>query len=438
MKTIYILGAGASATAGLPIQNGILTKMFAPADDFMKYSKGIDFLSSSKTLLWLQESYTYFQEHRKKVADFLIKHFCERDILNQYVALGGSTQPLKLGDDIWEVFFSYLSKVNILLEDLFTLIDRSITSGDDTCSIEATAVSDFQRSLYCCIVYTMSFCMRQNMNDATSRRLVKIIIDKRMQAKLADDPVSIISLNWDILIDYNLYRCCDEINITRVRYHIYPDYGFHNYSLENLMPSTLVKNSKHYNVKLLKLHGSLNWLKCNNCGRLYTDFERDIALDILFEYKNTHQIDDHRVKCEYCSNSGYKYSMSPIIMTPTLLKDLSCLQTQNTWHNAFIDLTEANEVVFIGYSFPLADFEFRYMLKRAISPNAKIKVILINKDDPNYYMDLATPLAKKRRDPIIKTIRWNLATQRYKDFFANHIIEFYYKGLTSALDEGII
>ena len=47
----------------------------------------------------------------------------------------------------------------------------------------------------------------------------------------------------------------------------------------------------------------------------------------------------------------------------------------------FLDLMEAEKVVFVGYSFPVADFELRYLLKRGISPKAKIEVVLKNNDE---------------------------------------------------------
>ncbi len=51
------------------------------------------------------------------------------------------------------------------------------------------------------------------------------------------------------------------------------------------------------------------------------------------------------------------------------------------WHNALLDLMEAKKVVFVGYSFPIADFELRYLLKRGISKTANIEVVLKDDDE---------------------------------------------------------
>jgi len=46
------------------------------------------------------------------------------------------------------------------------------------------------------------------------------------------------------------------------------------------------------------------------------------------------------------------------------------------WHNAYHELSEASEIVFIGYSFPEADYHLRALLKRALKPLTKISVVL--------------------------------------------------------------
>ena len=42
---------------------------------------------------------------------------------------------------------------------------------------------------------------------------------------------------------------------------------------------------------------------------------------------------------------------------------------------------EARKIVFIGYSLPDADFEFRQLLSRMVHPSAEIEVVLWGKAD---------------------------------------------------------
>ena len=60
---------------------------------------------------------------------------------------------------------------------------------------------------------------------------------------------------------------------------------------------------------------------------------------------------------------------------PTFIKDLSNPQYKIIWQNAGIEISEADEIVFIGYSLPNADFEMRQLLSRMTRKSAKIHVI---------------------------------------------------------------
>jgi hypothetical protein len=64
---------------------------------------------------------------------------------------------------------------------------------------------------------------------------------------------------------------------------------------------------------------------------------------------------------------------------PTFLKDLTNFQIKLVWQNAGVELMEAEEVVFIGYSLPHADFEFRQLLSRMVHKDAAISVVLSDK-----------------------------------------------------------
>ncbi|MCY1456218.1 hypothetical protein D9M71_734200 [compost metagenome] len=60
---------------------------------------------------------------------------------------------------------------------------------------------------------------------------------------------------------------------------------------------------------------------------------------------------------------------------PTYLKNLSNPQYRIIWQNAGIEISEADEIVFIGYSLPYADFEMRQLLSRMTRKDARIHVV---------------------------------------------------------------
>lgn len=192
-------------------------------------------------------------------------------------------------------------------------------------------------------------------------------------------------------------------------------------------PSTLLKANEIYNIKLLKLHGSLNWLVCPKCGRFFVEYDKNIAINTLGSVKHEEEC------CRFCKDTvGEKMGeplLESLIITPTYMKELNNLHIQNIWHNAYIELTEADEVVFIGYSFPEADFEMRYLLKRAIGNDTSIKVILHETDNPAYYRKKIEKslIEPDMIDHLVEKI--NLPEKRYNSFFGKSVVEYNYNGI---------
>ena len=86
------------------------------------------------------------------------------------------------------------------------------------------------------------------------------IVKERLSVLPEDDNLTVITLNWDSIFDQELMEICTERNISGDR-KIFPDLCFYDNTFrggENRKPSTLIKALGHYNIKLLKLHGSIN------------------------------------------------------------------------------------------------------------------------------------------------------------------------------------
>jgi hypothetical protein len=177
--------------------------------------------------------------------------------------------------------------------------------------------------------------------------------------------------------------------------------------------------------KLLKLHGSINWLTCPYCGRVFVDYKQDIAVDEMLTV----------CYCPLCYKEFEGNIDSPqmhsMLITPTFLKDLNNLHIKNIWHNALIALIEARKVIFIGYSFPDADFEMRILLKKALKPGTEIDVVLSSIDDPKYYENILN--GQNAKTQVLS--RLNLPGTRYISFFGKDMIKFYYCGMEEYLED---
>lgn len=167
------------------------------------------------------------------------------------------------------------------------------------------------------------------------------------------------SFNYDIIIDNVLTDLYQEHDL---------DYGaeFANFA-------TPAGHRWHWErprppraIKLLKLHGSLNWLYCPTCGRLNLTPKDKGVIQLIF--------DPEACRCLYCQSPT-----APIVIPPTFFKVMDNFHLQAVWREAEQAAVQAKRLVFCGYSLPDADMHVKYLLKRTeVNRTAPIDVFIVN------------------------------------------------------------
>ena len=327
-KTVYFLGAGFSADAGGPIQNQII--QFILDDKFIK-----KFQSNPEVI-----------KARKSFIKFIEK-------------------TLSIDKKLWD---------NIALEDIFTPIDRALSTGKSFKNFGTNELIKLREEFHLLMGSAIKFGVdNENNKDYINEfaKYINTIAQKRLENGL--DEISVITTNWDILLDNSLEDLTRRYSIINEDKLAVVDYCCYISSLEKndeyIKPGLLALGKGGYNIKYLKLHGSMNWLHCPNCQRMYVKFGQKTILQ-------------NKQHCRHCL-VNYKFSENESsiqlrgnLLLPTFIKDLSNIQIQLIWQNAGIELSEASKVVFIGYSLPQADFEIRQLLSRCIPNHTEIEVVL--------------------------------------------------------------
>jgi hypothetical protein len=322
----------------------------------------------------------------------------------------------------------------IALEDVYTPIDRCIADGTAFKSKSTADLKQIREDLGYLISVAISRRITQRLNSGDAdcsyiHAFAKYIVAKAAKrAELAKnaknsslvkayDPLSIISLNWDILLDNAIHSALqDRDPVIEGDYDPFGvvDYCCYISSVDagdmRIRSGLWSLGCRGYNVKFLKLHGSMNWLQCPNCQRLFVQY--GLKEDILERVGDT--------CCRHCQKSGYENPLAGSLVMPTFLKDLTNFQVKLVWQNAGVELMEAKHLVFIGYSLPQADFEFRQLLSRMIHRDATIEVVLY----------------KGTGDEAIR--RYKAEEDRYRQFFGDRHITFHSNGVTGFVGQHLI
>ncbi len=219
--------------------------------------------------------------------------------------------------------------------------------GDDP---HATGLRELRNHL----VALISLILQEKLQGEcpNHRRLVQSL---RSSGRL--ESASFVSLNYDILIDNAIERASIDDGRQAL-----PDYGVEFTPQPN-------RNGHPFPVasRLLKLHGSLNWLHCPTCNALALFPHHKVAADLPGG--------PWHFRCSVCHEL-----QQPILIPPTFFKVMSNFFLQQIWKRAEEELRRAGRIVFCGYSFPDADLHVKYLLKRAeVNRNGEApRVFIVN------------------------------------------------------------
>lgn len=347
VKTMFIVGAGFSHYAGLPLTSGF-TEALLEAREFGSGPSRIlvEFLSS-----FIHDAFGHSKSAKAKY---------------------------------WPE-----------LEDLFTCVDLSANSGHHLGSSFSPAhLRTVRRALLSRIIRMLEqhYRLGRRAKGPDWRKLDELFL--RIDPHL----VGFISMNWDNVIERKLAAvsaspafdyCCDALAAwipePPDRDHFSSDKAFIReiYKGQAISVAALPVDRKQSEkaTPIVKIHGSANRLYCDNCHQLFwlhpdesariaNQLIRDDDLSRMRPFlrpKLRYQVEtlddialQTKVKC-LCSP---EVELGTRIATFSYRKALDFPMFQKSWFAAEELLRVADRWAFIGYSLPPADYEFKYLLKR--------------------------------------------------------------------------
>lgn len=184
--------------------------------------------------------------------------------------------------------------------------------------------------------------------------------------------IGVITTNYDTLIDEafdRIYpRCLIDYCIDFVNYR-HPDAGVpFDWWVDPKKPTSFNDGGVATRIKLIKLHGSLNWKYCSCCGQVaLTPWQHQINLK-LDSYETF--LDTQVTECPFDGNR-----LSSLLQVPTHLKINPNYIFNKLYDEASYLVGNAKQIVFVGYSFPEADVHIRALVRRCFAEDGRIVVI---------------------------------------------------------------
>ncbi len=237
------------------------------------------------------------------------------------------------------------------IEELLSILDMCLGKGEPIG--QCWSISDLTRcreELVTCIYDVIGDTLDTQTNGNGDQGLYQQLLEG-----LPDEDTSLISLNYDLLLDSALHKC-----------------GFTpNYSLDFLdlgdaagHETVLGPHPSRGDIKLFKLHGSINWGYCPSCYTTVFTGDRKVG---------------RGQACPTCNAL-----LTALIVPPTPMKVPPSPFLSSLWKKAEWELTKAKEIVFIGYSLSDADANIRYLLFRGFFSYTPKVTVVLKQNPPDY------------------------------------------------------
>ena len=189
--------------------------------------------------------------------------------------------------------------------------------------------------------------------------------------------ISILTLNYDTMLEQAFEAMFPNFGyldycIHLMNYDKRDELKSFSYWIDPRQPVKVTKEATPVPIKIIKLHGSLNWKYCNCCNQvLLTPWDRDIDLN---RGKFTGYTFPGKEKYEYsCPIDGTEFET--LIMAPSYAKKLNQPVISQLMSEAAREIRATKKIVFVGYSLSSADVHIRALFKKQLETDIKVYVI---------------------------------------------------------------
>ncbi|MFL6741756.1 MAG: hypothetical protein ACJ8D6_04860 [Sphingomicrobium sp.] len=243
------------------------------------------------------------------------------------------------------------------LADLFTIVDLAANTGHNLAGYSASELRTVRRALIARTIRMLSRAYTKGRDTGGPRWKALEAFFARVEARRT----GFLSMNWDMVIERGL----ESAHGNR-----FFDYGCGAVRSVLKAGELQLAAAPDEAPTVLKPHGSINWFYCDACRAvLYVDASRAAVVAAqLFREGDWGTVDSavgrkQLVKRRPCPRCGKK-ALSVRFVTFSYRKALDFPMHHSTWSKAEQLLFDAENWVFMGYSLPAADYDFKYLLKR--------------------------------------------------------------------------
>lgn len=297
----------------------------------------------------------------------------QKDILPQILKESCNiSEPAKLVKEFIENNFDLIDCPS--LESVFGYLDYFISRKESLGGEFTTTKLIIIRESLIRLIHHVISKSNNSVNSKGTYRKFWEAIDK------TNKNISIITTNYDPLLDESfdfLYPCKALIDycISFMNYEQYDKIDTFNWWTNPRIPVPIWDDKIPVPIKIIKVHGSLNWKYCNCCNQvLLTSWDTEVDLDTLeFKRRIYGEKSEDIITESRCPNDNTLFDT--FIVPPSHIKELNHPVISRLLDEAAVEIRKAKKIVFIGYSFPEADVHIKALFRKNLTENIELEVV---------------------------------------------------------------
>jgi hypothetical protein len=229
-----------------------------------------------------------------------------------------------------------------IITDILSLVDYARMSSISPVVGKGPArLTQFRRLLELAICEVINGVYYSGPPEPLRERFIEWLLED-------SQTMGMITTNYDIEVEMGIFQ---EFSYKQIEQGF--DFG---YEWRDPDRDVLYPRPTHPIMRIFKLHGSLNCLRCDLCEHTYINVEGPID-DIA--------ADEDAPRKPYNSCDCGHHVLSMALVAPSMIRDIRNVDLLQTWKNALEWLRLAKRWYIIGYSFPPEDIAIRSMFMRA-------------------------------------------------------------------------
>ena len=309
-RTALFLGAGASAAFGRPTTDGILPQIRAGLRD--------------ETLLPLASNP---RRERAKMA--------------------------RLREHLTTLLPSFFDEdVELpLITDVLSLVDLLLTTGEVAVPMFSTSeMEDLRVLLEEAIIETIE----KGSGNEHADEMLDRLTDWMLNVPDEEAPLTVVSTNYDTIVESLLFQKIEADAELAIPQIVDRGFSWREHSQGRYLEA-VNHTPRSPRIRILKLHGSVSWLKCPLCGFVYINTVGNVVQQAFREDKI-----DYNNTC-LCGHGPVR----TVIVAPSMVRAIRDPDLLTIWRSALDAMRIADDWIIVGYSLPAEDIAIRSILLRA-------------------------------------------------------------------------